>query len=1030
MKKSVLMTGFLAVLLIGFGAAYMSLPWLVGIGAKHVLADKGFRAAKLEVKSVGFARAVIDNIDLGSNSNIRAKSVTIDYALERVFGGTIDGLIVDALEIPIGLNVSGVDLGPLSVFTNDEDEGRGLQVRGSIKINEGLLRIASPMGEVAAAIDGDLLLTDGLGSQAHIEFALQHPKARVSGRLRGILDASDQLQLTLDIQDAASEAEIQFVEMAGAININGHFPAALSGGGSLSLKDVIIEGVNFGHVDLVGDIKGRAAEAEFLFGGAGTGLSLQLRAETDDLIDPQSLLRLTGEMATDGLKGPFKLPGDIDLVGAVSFDIKGARQDFQVLPRRMQSGAVRTTGDVSGWIDVSQLGINLPEREIDATINGKASLLIDPRGWRIQPFAGINFDLGIAAGGAYRRIEATFETIDDVPFLTGGPNRTDPLRIAMGYDGVFADWLPFSGDAGGIIWPSTTDGVVFEDLAIRFDPWQMRLQKFGFATEAVTLRLSGTASNPSLMVGLDASLSGEVLPGYNISGGSISLESQIEYGKDGIRVYPQGCANARATQLTINDVILRPGPISLCPDENGAPLVHAIMDPNGLKRIDFASLLKATEFELKGVGEYPLSGTSPSFAGTGSFDVTRGTWWAKALPKGGDIRIEGPDISIAGLDGVLSFEGREKILGAKLSLTKGKLVDHRRPLRFTPIAVRGLAGHQSGSVNFKGHVGFNGGPEAQIDARHRFQNDRGHFEIKLPRWVILPGKAQPQDLIPLLRGHVADVSGAITADARVNWSGARMTSIGSIGFTNLDFGTTPAAFSGINGTVIFDDLLELKSKGEQTLKIGLVDVGLPLRSGDVRFNLPGNGSLNILSAAWPLAGGTISFRDVNIPFDKIPTSFVATIKSLDAKEIARSIDIENLEAEGRLEGSVPIRITDAGPVIDNARIWTNTPGVLRFRSEAAVKSLKQSGEMAELVVKALANFQYSDIDVSLDGPLSGDITATAKIKGANPDLYDGKKIELNVNLHGALRDLMQSASVFKDLPETIRDRVQGPSGKP
>ena len=128
MKKSVLMTGFLAVLLIGFGTAHMSLPWLVGIGAKHALADKGFHGATLDVKSVGFARAVINNIDLGSNSNIRAKSVTIDYALERVFGGTIDGLVVDALEIPIGLNISGVDLGPLSIFMNDKGKGKGLQV--------------------------------------------------------------------------------------------------------------------------------------------------------------------------------------------------------------------------------------------------------------------------------------------------------------------------------------------------------------------------------------------------------------------------------------------------------------------------------------------------------------------------------------------------------------------------------------------------------------------------------------------------------------------------------------------------------------------------------------------------------------------------------------------------------------------------------------------------------------------------------------------------------------------------------------
>jgi hypothetical protein len=75
------------------------------------------------------------------------------------------------------------------------------------------------------------------------------------------------------------------------------------------------------------------------------------------------------------------------------------------------------------------------------------------------------------------------------------------------------------------------------------------------------------------------------------------------------------------------------------------------------------------------------------------------------------------------LDGVLSVEGREKILSAKLNLTKGKLVDHRWPLRFTPIAVRGLAGHRSGSVDFKVYIGFDDGPEAQIDARHRFQND-------------------------------------------------------------------------------------------------------------------------------------------------------------------------------------------------------------------------------------------------------------------------------------------------------------------
>ena len=1030
MKKPVLLTGFLAVLLISFGAAYMSLPWLVGFGAKHVLAEKGYQGAELDVRSVGFARAVIEDIDLGSNSNVRAKSLTIDYALERIFNGTIDGISIDTPEVPIGFDFSGINLGPLAGFIDDKTDESSLKVRGPIKISNGALRIASPLGETDAIIDGDILLTDDIGSQAHIAFALRHPKARIDGRLRAILDASGQLQLTLDIQDAASNAEIQFAEMAGAINIKGQFPANLEGGGSLSLKEVVMKGINIGDVDLVGGVDGHSAEAEFLLGGADTGLSLQLRAKTDHVLDPQSEMRLSGEMATDGLKGPFELPGALDLVGAVAFDIKGPRKDLQVLPGRMQSGAIRTSNAVSGWVDVSQLGISIADREIDMTVNGKASLLIDQRGWRLQPFAGINIDVGLNAGEAYKRIETTFETIDDVPFLVGGPNRTDPLRIGVGFDGIYDDWFPFTGDAGGIVWPSTTDGVVFEDFAIRLDPWQMRLGKLDFTSESIKLRLSGTASNPSLSAGIDARISGELLPGYKINGAHISLESQIGYSNSGIKLYPQGCATVQATSIHMNNAILRPGPIAICPDQNGAPLLHAVTGEAGLKRIDTAGLLKSLEFELKSVGDHALSGMSPSFAGTGSFDIARGTWWAKLLPRGGDMLIEGPGIAIAGLDGTINLEGREKLLGTKLDLASGKIVDRRRPIRFTPVNVGGVAGLKAGSINFKGLLGFDGGPSAEVEIRHRFQNNRGRFEFKLPQWAILPNKDQPQDLVPLLRGYVTDVSGAIKAAAEINWSDTRVTSKGYIGFDNLDFGSSPAAFKGINGTIVFDDLLNLKSKEEQRLIIGLVDPGLPLRNGEVIFEFPGDNSLKILTAKWPLAGGTISLRDVNVPFDNVPSSFVATIKSLDAGEIARSIDIEDLEAEGKLEGSVPVRITDTGPVIDNARIWTVAPGVLKFRSQAAVQSLKQSGEMAELLAKALANFQYTNIDLSLDGPLSGDISATAKINGANPDLYKGKKIELNVNLHGALRDLMQSASVFKDLPETIRDQVQGPSGKP
>ncbi|MDA0997280.1 MAG: YdbH domain-containing protein, partial [Proteobacteria bacterium] len=105
-------------------------------------------------------------------------------------------------------------------------------------------------------------------------------------------------------------------------------------------------------------------------------------------------------------------------------------------------------------------------------------------------------------------------------------------------------------------------------------------------------------------------------------------------------------------------------------------------------------------------------------------------------------------------------------------------------------------------------------------------------------------------------------------------------------------------------------------------------------------------------------------------------------------------------------------------------------GVIRYRGDAAVASLTAAGGSGELLAKALANFQYSQLKLTFGGPLGGQMTAKAEIKGANPELYGGKKIELNVDLQGDLRDLLQSASVLRDLPAPIRERIERRAGRP
>jgi hypothetical protein len=1032
MNRSVLIAVFLAITVVFTAAAYFATPWLAGWAVHRYLAEKGFPDAQFSIESIGLTETVVTGFDLGGGSNVRARGIALLYSPGRLAGGIIDGVRIDQPEVPFAIGATGVVAGVLERFMETDDAkpaAPGVRLLGPLTVTAGLLKIATPLGEVDAAVEGVVLMTDGIGSDANIQFALQHPKASISGRLRGILDAADQLQLTLDIQNASSGAMISFDEMTGAVNIRGSLSGALDGGGSLSLQNVRVDGVALGNIDLVAQVDGKAATAEFLLGGSGTGISMQVRAETADIFDPAAKLHLHGEAATDGLKGPLKLPLAIDVVGAMDFDVSGSRRDLQALPAQISTGAVRAVDGISGEVDLTHLGLAAPNG-VNATLDGKLELAVDTGGWRLKPVAGVHFDLGLPEGAAERRFDLSLGNIAGVPFLAGGPSAADPLRLGAVFDGMYNGWFAFSGDAGGTVWPATTDGVVLEDVAIRFDPWQTRIGGLAVVAEQIGVHLSGPFRQLDLEAAIEARFDGKLGNGMDIGGGQVSLTGNVGYAADGIRVYPNACLELRASQISLDGAVLRPGPVAVCPRGDGAPVLHAVMDDAGLKRVDLAAVLKSTEIALDGAGPYVLSGTLPRLEGSASFDAARGTWWAKMASKGGALRVEGPDVALADVDATFSLEGRDHVLGARLEIGSALIADQHRPLRFVPATLKGKGQYQPSSVSFAGDVSLPKGPNAVIDARYRTPDKRGSVQIQLPTWEIVPGSPQPQALLPVLKGVIAEVSGAISGEARIGWSAERVTSTAKASLQNLAFGTKPVEVAGLNGEIVLADLIGLKSDGSQSLTLALLDAGLPLRDGTIKFDLPGDARLHIERASWPVAGGTLEISDLNVPFDSAPQFVIANLKGLDAGMLARNIDVDGLEADGMLAGSIPVRITGDGPVIDDARISSVKNGTLRFRSSAALQSLKQSGEMADLLARALADFRYNDLQVSLDGPLSGDITAKAKINGANPALYDGKRIELNVTLQGALRDLLQSASVIQDLPEKIRDRVQGPSGNP
>ena len=73
---------------------------------------------------------------------------------------------------------------------------------------------------------------------------------------------------------------------------------------------------------------------------------------------------------------------------------------------------------------------------------------------------------------------------------------------------------------------------------------------------------------------------------------------------------------------------------------------------------------------------------------------------------------------------------------------------------------------------------------------------------------------------------------------------------------------------------------------------------------------------------------------------------------------------------------------------------------------------------------ALEDFHYDSLVLSIDGETGGDLTARIEIDGANPDLYDGWPIDLNVDVSGELAEVLRSGLRSMSIGGRSRDIIE------
>ncbi len=417
-------------------------------------------------------------------------------------------------------------------------------------------------------------------------------------------------------------------------------------------------------------------------------------------------------------------------------------------------------------------------------------------------------------------------------------------------------------------------------------------------------------------------------------------------------------------------------------------------------------------------------------------DFARGTLTGPGLP--GSVSTIAGRWNAAPEDGkpVIRVEAGEALLTANRPAS-----DEERPL-FNPLRMI-----ETGAILRDGRIDASGSivlqalerQLARFTAIHDVSEGTGAAQVTALS-IIFDQSLQPYQITEQARGLVENVAGEASLVADITWTSDRIASTGRVRLDGLSLATsTIPAVTDVRGEVFFDDLFAMTTPPRQRLTIGSLNPGVTVRNGTVQFQLLPEEHVSIEQAVFEFAGGELAMQPTTIRLGADATRFELTLRDVDATDLISSLNIPDLAATGRVEGSFPLTLTRTSALIEN--------GMLRaLRGGGVISYTGNAGDAAtgpaKIAFDALRSFRYDELVLTLNGDLSGDVVSSIEFSGQNSgrpvDLSHmvqlpgvgrvtvrGVPFDFNVRVTAPFRRLAQTAASLTDPGSLINQANPG-----
>ncbi|KLN62500.1 hypothetical protein WH96_03155 [Kiloniella spongiae] len=285
----------------------------------------------------------------------------------------------------------------------------------------------------------------------------------------------------------------------------------------------------------------------------------------------------------------------------------------------------------------------------------------------------------------------------------------------------------------------------------------------------------------------------------------------------------------------------------------------------------------------------------------------------------------------------------------------------------------------------------------------------GDIEAVIPPILFSENGIQPKIFTP----HLSDLKvldGTVSGRVEIKLDKGIPDGHGYLNVDLSDAEINELPFKGLVGRFFFQGIAEPVLPPGQKLEIASFDAGIPISDIELVFGVVPEADdfiVDLRTAVLMIAGGNLGFDPQKIPILADQKSVLLQIKKLDLKELFALIGREDLSGTGQLTGEIPIKFEGDQIIIEKGALSTEGPGVLQIRSQLIADALAVGGEQVELLVKALHNFEYTELTLDIDKPINSAAQVSLGISGANKDVLDGHPFRLNINLETKVEPLLE-----------------------